>query len=63
MSLEHGADGAVSPQAWHISEGLGVQFLEAKDQIKLPDASWGTTCSNWDKYWGGSIYAKQDSGL
>lgn len=49
--------------AWHISEGLGVQFLEAKDQIKLPDASWGTTCSNWDKYWDGSIYPKQDSGL
>jgi hypothetical protein len=23
--------------AWHISEGLGVQFLEAKNQIALPD--------------------------
>ncbi|KAK0664932.1 Laccase-3 [Lasiodiplodia hormozganensis] len=50
--------------AWHISQGLGVQFLEAKDQIKgLNDPAWQKTCKNWDAYWKNTIYPKQDSGL
>ncbi|GME22696.1 Multicopper oxidase type 1 [Neofusicoccum parvum] len=49
--------------AWHISEGLGVQFLEGKDKINLPGSDWQTTCSNWDKYWDTTVYPKQDSGL
>jgi len=49
--------------AWHISEGLGVQFLESKSTINLPDATWETTCSNWDKYWQHPVWPKTDSGL
>jgi FtsP/CotA-like multicopper oxidase with cupredoxin domain len=49
--------------AWHISEGLGVQFLESKSTINLPDATWETTCSNWDKYWENPVWPKTDSGL
>ncbi|KAL0256444.1 laccase, multicopper oxidase, benzenediol:oxygen oxidorectuctase [Diplodia seriata] len=50
--------------AWHISEGLGVQFLEAKDQIQgLNTAAWEQTCTKWDSYWKTSKYPKQDSGL
>jgi Multicopper oxidase len=52
--------------AWHISEGLGVQFLEAKDQIKLPDSNWQQTCTHWKNYYNGTpppVYLKDDSGL
>ncbi|KAK7518617.1 putative multicopper oxidase, type 1 [Phyllosticta citriasiana] len=47
----------------HISEGLGVQFLESKDKIRLPGPDYQRTCANWDKYWATSIYPKTDSGL
>jgi hypothetical protein len=49
----------------HISAGLGVQFLEAKDKIPLPDAAWETTCKNWRNYYAGVpvIYDQDDSGL
>ena len=50
--------------AWHIGEGLGVQFLESKNAIKLPDAAWHQTCTNWDKYYNDNPpYHKDDSGL
>lgn len=50
--------------AWHISEGLGVQFLERKSEINLPGAAWDTTCKNWDTYYDGKpVYTKVDSGL
>lgn len=49
--------------AWHISEGLGVQFLEAPGSINLPDSAWETTCSNWKTYWENPVYPKTDSGL
>ncbi|KAF2400757.1 hypothetical protein EJ06DRAFT_542895 [Trichodelitschia bisporula] len=50
--------------AWHISEGLGVQFLESKSTIKLPDATWQKTCANWNAYYSGNpAYLKTDSGL
>jgi hypothetical protein len=61
-----------NPGAWlmhchistHISAGLGVQFLEARDQIIGPDLAWAKTCQNWRSYYGGNpLYLKDDSGL
>ncbi|KAF1991807.1 multicopper oxidase [Aulographum hederae CBS 113979] len=50
--------------AWHISEGLGVQFLESKASIPLPNQEWKDVCSTWSDYWAGPhYYEKQDSGL
>ncbi|KAL9095130.1 MAG: hypothetical protein Q9165_002733 [Trypethelium subeluteriae] len=50
--------------AWHVSEGLGVQFLESKNTIPLPDANWNKTCTNWANYYNGNpVYLKDDSGL
>jgi hypothetical protein len=50
--------------AWHISAGLGVQFLETKDQIKLPGQDWQNTCKNWRSYYDNNPrYLKDDSGL
>ncbi|KAF2460474.1 laccase [Lineolata rhizophorae] len=50
--------------AWHISEGLGVQFLESKEKMPLPDGEWERVCTNWETYFNDySIYPKQDSGL
>jgi len=50
--------------AWHIGEGLGVQFLESKSTIKLPDAAWHQTCTSWNNYYNGKpLYLKDDSGL
>jgi len=50
--------------SWHISEGLGVQFLESKSTIELPDSAWHQTCTNWDAYYNGNpVYLKDDSGL
>jgi FtsP/CotA-like multicopper oxidase with cupredoxin domain len=49
--------------AWHISEGLGVQFLESKSQINLPGADWDTQCDNWRTYYQNPVYEKYDSGL
>ncbi|KAF2103704.1 putative multicopper oxidase, type 1 [Rhizodiscina lignyota] len=50
--------------AWHVSQGLGVQFLESKASINLPDSTWEKTCTNWATYWDkGTAYPKSDSGL
>ncbi|KAF2812433.1 putative multicopper oxidase, type 1 [Mytilinidion resinicola] len=49
--------------AWHISEGLGVQFLEAKSQITLPGSDWDTQCTDWKTYYENPVYEKIDSGL
>ncbi|KAG9650300.1 laccase precursor, partial [Aureobasidium melanogenum] len=50
--------------AWHISEGLGVQFLEAKNQIVLPDQTQFTQqCSNWKQYSTHMAWPQIDSGL
>ncbi|KAF2203973.1 putative multicopper oxidase, type 1 [Delitschia confertaspora ATCC 74209] len=49
--------------AWHVAEGLGVQFLESKSSIKLPDASWDETCTKWKEYYKDPEWPKNDSGL
>lgn len=50
--------------AWHISEGLGVQFLESPSTMTLPDAGqFEEQCSAWKAYEATMPYAKYDSGL
>jgi len=52
--------------AWHISEGLGVQFLESANTIaNLPVAgdAWSNNCKNWNTYWATSAWPKEGSGL
>jgi FtsP/CotA-like multicopper oxidase with cupredoxin domain len=51
--------------AWHISQGLGVQFLERVDDI--PSAvtlgELQPTCRDWEAYWDAVKPDKYDSGL
>ena len=50
--------------AWHVSEGLSVQFLEEPSKIKMPDASeFAKTCSIYNAYYKKSYWKKDDSGL
>lgn len=50
--------------AWHISEGLGVQFLEAPSQMTLPDATqFNQQCADWKAYEATTLYPQDDSGL
>ena len=49
--------------AWHISEGLGLDFLEAASSVPAPSSQYQTTCDNWSKYNAGAIYKQDDSGL
>lgn len=52
--------------AWHISEGLGLQFLEASPKIaNLPAAgdAWSQQCTSWNNYWKNTPYPKFGSGL
>ncbi|CZT13380.1 hypothetical protein WAI453_013597 [Rhynchosporium graminicola] len=51
--------------AWHVSEGLAVQFLEREKDI--PEAmdlgNVGDDCKAWDKWYNGRPPTKSDSGL
>lgn len=49
--------------AWHISEGLGVQFLESKSTINLGGSAYAYQCAKWTSYQKTSYYKKDDSGL
>lgn len=50
--------------AVHIGQGLGVQFLESKNQIVMPDqGKFKSQCDNWKKFQAGMPYKKYDSGL
>ncbi|KAL9097158.1 MAG: hypothetical protein Q9165_000585 [Trypethelium subeluteriae] len=49
--------------AWHISEGLGLDFIEASGSIPAPSSAYSTTCSNWSKWYPTSYYKKDDSGI
>lgn len=51
--------------AWHVGEGLAVQFLERPTEIAaLMDLSTlEDTCAAWDAWYADSPYLKNDSGL
>jgi hypothetical protein len=51
--------------AWHIGEGLGVQFLERKSEIESTMSldSLPSQCADYDAYYSTSYYKKDDSGL
>jgi FtsP/CotA-like multicopper oxidase with cupredoxin domain len=53
--------------AFHVGQGLSIQFLERKQSITLPAAGseWYGTCDRWAAYKAGStdIYPQDDSGL
>jgi hypothetical protein len=48
----------------HISEGLGMQFLEEPDKIEMPlRATYDGLCDTWKDFAQGMPYPKEDSGL
>lgn len=51
--------------AWHVSQGLAVQFLERKSEIEnvMELSHLDETCKDWDDYYITSPHKKEDSGL
>jgi hypothetical protein len=53
--------------AWHIGEGLGMQYVEAPDQIVFPNKeAFAQQCNNYKAYAankGEDPYGVYDSGL
>lgn len=51
--------------AWHVSQGLSVQFLEIQAEIPLVMKldQLRPTCDAWRAYWPRAYYPKIDSGL
>jgi hypothetical protein len=51
--------------AWHVGEGLAVQFLERASDIQSVMSLSGldSTCAAWDNYYATSYWKKDDSGL
>ncbi|KAF2642709.1 hypothetical protein P280DRAFT_396548 [Massarina eburnea CBS 473.64] len=51
--------------AWHVSDGLAVQFLEGKSSSKFPlgDSSWDANCKSWNTFDATMPFPKTDSGL
>jgi len=52
--------------AFHVSMGLSTQFLERKNDIRLPapNSEWYNTCTNWANYQRNKpVYLQDDSGL
>ena len=51
--------------AWHVSQGLSVQFLERKSEIPnvINLKALTPTCDAWRKYTPDAYYPKADSGL
>ena len=57
--------------AWHVGEGLSLQFLELPGQIPraygntINGRDFQNQCRAWDQYFGGAndVYGKTDSGL
>ena len=48
--------------AWHIAEGLGVQFLETKSAIDIPP-SLDSQCADWREYYSTAMFKEDESGL
>ncbi|KAF2116397.1 laccase precursor [Lophiotrema nucula] len=49
--------------AWHVGDGLAVQFLESKSSSPVGDSAWEQTCAKWQTYNQNPVYPKTDSGL
>ena len=51
--------------AWHVSQGLSVQFLERRSEIpSLMDlGDLESSCDEWEAWQAGNVYNKTDSGL
>ncbi|KAF2720149.1 multicopper oxidase [Polychaeton citri CBS 116435] len=50
--------------AWHISEGLGLQFVESPSQISLANkGQYDQVCTDWNAFEPTMPYIKDDSGL
>lgn len=51
-------------QAWHVGEGLAVQFVEGnQDEIMSTldiSPEWQQTCDNWNRYWEEIHYDEYD---
>jgi hypothetical protein len=54
--------------AWHVSMGLGLQFVERIDDIPgnvgiTPDSDWQTNCQAWNDYQISKNPPEVDSGV
>lgn len=52
--------------AWHVSQGLAMQFVESPESITFPDkAAYQRTCDNYKAFEKSpqAVYVKDDSGL
>jgi hypothetical protein len=51
--------------AWHVSQGLAVQFLERESEIASTFnlGNIKSECDAWDTYYSQSAFQKSDSGL
>ena len=52
--------------AWHVSQGLAVQFVESPESITFPEqTAWRRTCENYRAFERSpqAVYVKDDSGL
>ncbi|KAF4635791.1 hypothetical protein G7Y89_g2311 [Cudoniella acicularis] len=49
--------------AWHISQGLGVQFLENIDLMKEDLSKVDESCKAWDDWYATTSFKQLDSGL
>lgn len=52
--------------AWHAAQGLSVQFLERKNEIKGAIGStteFSKGCQEWREYWPNRVYNQTDSGI
>lgn len=50
-------------QAWHVSQGLAVTFLEGRDQIPSKPDGYDEICTAWNSYAEDAFWGQSDSGL
>lgn len=50
-------------QAWHVSQGLAVTFLEGRDQIPVKPDGYDEICTAWNAYAADAFWGQSDSGL
>ena len=49
--------------AWHVAEGLAVQFVESPEKVTFDQNALQETCTNWKNYYDGAYWHKDDSGI